>query len=268
VTHVTVPRLTRRTAIGKLGSLVIGAAAPAWMSTDAKADLPLELLPPLRRHSRDTGIKFGCAGHAPSLQTDAILLQKIATEANIFAPEGALKWDKTEPRPGEFDFSEADSTTDFAARHDMSVHGHTLVWYAAIPPWVAQLANARDVQAALERHIGTVVPRYRGKIWAWDVVNEPIEPEDRLEGGYRKSIWQRHLGISTSISRFGSPTRPIQRRLCVSMNTGSNTRPPSRRLAGRPFSRCCGSCATLVRPSIASGCNRTSTATRSSTAIV
>jgi endo-1,4-beta-xylanase len=38
------------------------------------------------------------------------------------------------------------------------------------------------------------VSQYRGKIWAWDVVNEPIEPNDRLENSYRNSVWLRCLG--------------------------------------------------------------------------
>ena len=74
----------------------------------------------------------GCANAQP----DRILLEKFATEANIFVPETSLKWDHTEPRPGEFNFAEGDSIAAFATRNDMLVHGHTLVWYAAIPPWV------------------------------------------------------------------------------------------------------------------------------------
>jgi endo-1,4-beta-xylanase len=160
----------------------------------AQADFDLELAPPLRSHSRASGIKYGCAGAAPNVQPDRILLEKFATEANIFVPETALKWDQTEPQPGEFNFTEGDSIAAFAARNDMLMHGHTLVWYAAIPLWVSQITASQDAKAALERHITTQVSRYREKIWAWDVVNEAIEPEDRLDNGYRNSVWLRSLG--------------------------------------------------------------------------
>jgi hypothetical protein len=60
---------------------------------------------------------------------------------------------------------------------------------------VSRLATAKDATVALERHIGTLVSRYRGKIWAWDVLNEPIEPKDGIDNGYRNSIWFRLLGI-------------------------------------------------------------------------
>jgi len=180
----------------------------------AQADRNLELAPPLRSRSYLSGIKFGCAGPAPNVQPDRILLEKTATEADIFVPESALKWDQTEPQPGVFNFSEGDSVAAFAARNDMLVHGHTLVWYAAIPPWVAQISTGHAAQTALERHIGTEVTRYRGKIWAWDVVNEAIEPDDRLESDYRNSVWLRSLGINYidlafRLARAADPKTPL-----------------------------------------------------------
>jgi endo-1,4-beta-xylanase len=202
---------TRRSAVLGLASIAIAAAARAL---PAQADFALELLPSLRSRSLASGIKFGCAAAAPIVQSDAILQEKIASEANIFIPEGHLKWEFTEPRPNEFNFEGPDSIVDFAARHDMTMHGHTLVWYAAIPDWVPRIATATDARAALERHIGTLVSRYRGKIWAWDVVNEPIEPKDGLDNGYRKSIWYRLLGIehvdlAFRLARAADPATPL-----------------------------------------------------------
>lgn len=206
--------LTRRNALLGLGSTGLAAGAQAFAPTATKAGFELELLPALRSHFSKSGIRFGCAGASPASQTDSIYLEKMATEANIFVPEGCLKWLATEPQPNVFDFAEMDSIVDFSDRHGMKVHGHTLVWYAAIPDWVSRLTTARDAEAALDRHIGTVVPRYRGKIWAWDVVNEPIEPKDRLEFGYRDSIWQRLLGVgyidrSFKLARAADPHAPL-----------------------------------------------------------
>ncbi len=206
--------LTRRSAVLGLAGVALGSPAVVAQPLAARADFNLELAPPLRSHSRISGIKYGCAGAAPSVQPDRILLEKFATEATIFVPEGALKWIQTEPRPGEFDFSEGDSIAAFAARNEMLVHGHTLVWYAAIPQWVSQLTTAQDARAALERHITIEVSRYRGRIWAWDVVNEPTEPQDRLENDYRNSVWFRCLGIdyidlSFRLARAADPTTPL-----------------------------------------------------------
>lgn len=213
MTHPGQQDLSRRSTVLGLAGFAIGSAA-TLRPRSAQADFDVELAPSLRSHSRVSGIKFGCAGAAPSVQPDRILLEKFATEANIFVPETALKWVQTEPQPGEFNFGEGDSIAAFAARNDMMVHGHTLVWYAAIPPWVSQITTSQEAKAALERHIATQVSRYRGKIWAWDVVNEAIEPEDRLEHGYRNSVWLRALGVdyidlAFRLARGADPAVPL-----------------------------------------------------------
>jgi endo-1,4-beta-xylanase len=212
--------LSRRQVIAGTGGL-LGAAAIAGLMLDrAGADphpLPqyhFELAPALRSYTSTSGIRYGCAGAAPSVQPDRILLEEFAIEANLFSPEGALKWDQTEPQPGAFDFSQGDSIVAFATRNNMLVNGHTLVWYAAIPPWVSRLTTAPDARLALERHIETEVSRYRGKIWEWDVVNEAIEPNDRLEDDYRNSVWFRCLGhdyvdLSFRLARAADATTPL-----------------------------------------------------------
>ena len=109
--------VTRRSATLGLAASIASAAGPYEL---APADNALELLPPLRRLAQASGSKFGCAAGVSSVQPDATLLRKIATEANIFVPEVHLKWEFTEPRPNEFDFTAADSIADFACppRHD------------------------------------------------------------------------------------------------------------------------------------------------------
>jgi endo-1,4-beta-xylanase len=181
---------TRRSA-----TLGLAAAVASVPLGSADAGWTLERRPALRRVARASGIKFGCAASAPNARPDPQLFKELAKEANIFIPEGQLKWDVTEPHPNEFDFTAADSIADFAGRHDMIMHGHTLVWHQALPDWVTKISSARDARTALERHITALVSRYRGKLWAWDVINEPIEPNDGLDMGYRNSIWFQQLGI-------------------------------------------------------------------------
>jgi len=163
-------------------------------SLTSKADIGLENAIPLRQRTTTSGVRYGCASAAPSVQPDITLLDKIRTEANIFVPEGSLKWIVTEPQPGQFDFLQGDSIAVFARRNGMLVHGHTLVWHAAIPTWVSQLVAPASARMALGRHIGTLVSRYKGLIWAWDVVNEAIEPDDGIDYGYRNSPWYHCLG--------------------------------------------------------------------------
>jgi endo-1,4-beta-xylanase len=174
---------------------VVGLTSLAVAASAGGAIPTLELSPTLRSRSSSSGIKIGAAAAAPIVQQDGVLLEKMASEASIFIPENHLKWVYTEPQPNVFDFAGPDSIVDFSARQAMVMHGHTLVWHQMNPDWVVRLESAGQGRRALERHIETLVSRYSAKIWAWDVVNEPIEPKDGLEHGYRNSLWHRLLGI-------------------------------------------------------------------------
>jgi len=60
----------------------------------------------------------------------------------------------------------------FAEANYIQVKGHTLVWHSQLPDWVRALTTRDDALAALERHINEVVGHFKGKVHAWDVVNE------------------------------------------------------------------------------------------------
>ena len=44
--------------------------------------------------------------------------------------------------------------------------------------------------AILREHIETVIGHYRGRVYAWDVVNEAIDDQ----GGLRQTFWSNILG--------------------------------------------------------------------------
>ncbi|HEX7026196.1 MAG TPA: endo-1,4-beta-xylanase, partial [Gammaproteobacteria bacterium] len=73
--------------------------------------------------------------------------------------------------------------------------GHALVWHSQTPGWVFENENGQpaDRDALLRRmkdHIQTVVGRYKGRIQAWDVVNEALDED----GSLRKSPWYNIIG--------------------------------------------------------------------------
>lgn len=107
--------------------------------------------------------------------------------------ENELKWERVQPRPGSFSFAEPDRLVDFAARHAKAIRGHTLVYHDQLPGWVSRpdVPWTRErLLAVLEKHIKTVVGRYRGRIGAWDVVNEPLA----ADGSFRRSVWHDVIG--------------------------------------------------------------------------
>jgi endo-1,4-beta-xylanase len=93
-------------------------------------------------------------------------------EFNSLTHENEMKWESIEPQPGVFNWTAADQTIAFAEQNGMHVRGHTLVWHSQLAPWVRELTTRDEALLAMERHITEVVTRYRGRIFAYDVVNE------------------------------------------------------------------------------------------------
>ena len=111
----------------------------------------------------------------------------LAREFGSITPENDMKWAEIHPEPDVYDFSGADALMEFARINQQEVRGHTLLWHSQNPQWVNDAAadwsceEARDV---LEGHVRTVVGRYAGEIYEWDVANEIIQDEWD-EGGVR-----------------------------------------------------------------------------------
>jgi endo-1,4-beta-xylanase len=98
------------------------------------------------------------------------------------------------PTAAQFRFDFADTLLAFAEANNMTMVGHTPVWYGAMPDWTKDIEGAADAERAMTEHIERVVGRYRGKIKAWHVVNEPIDEAKGDVPGLRPSLWLANLG--------------------------------------------------------------------------
>jgi endo-1,4-beta-xylanase len=103
-------------------------------------------------------------------------------------------WDRIRPSVSTFDFAEIDYFAKFAATHKLLLRGHPLIWYKDFPDWFSITINQQNAEKIFTNHIQTVVGRYAGRMHSWDVVNEAIEPGDKLPDGFRKSPWLEFLG--------------------------------------------------------------------------
>ena len=147
----------------------------------------------LREAARGSGMLIGAAVR-PEQLSEAAYASTLAREFNMVEPEDALKWEVVHPERERFDFSPGDRVVDFGTRHDIKVRGHTLVWHRQNPKWLTEGNYTSDELAEiLEQHIKTVVGHYRGKIFAWDVVNEAFD--ELRPGRLRSTLWRDQPGI-------------------------------------------------------------------------
>jgi endo-1,4-beta-xylanase len=116
---------------------------------------------------------------------------------NSVTPENAMKMGPIHPIENSFHWKVADSIVNFALQHGMRIRGHNLCWHEQTPPWLF-VDGGREVskEVLLKRlynHIDSVVGRYKGKIYAWDVVNEAVS--DSPSTLLRNSAWYRTCGM-------------------------------------------------------------------------
>ncbi|GAB2844842.1 endo-1,4-beta-xylanase [Actinoallomurus bryophytorum] len=113
------------------------------------------------------------------------------TQFDMVTPGNEMKWDTTEPSNGSYNFGPGDQIVSFAQSRSMRVRGHNLVWHAQLPGWVTSLPLSQ-VQGAMESHITTEATHYRGKLYAWDVVNEPFNEDGTL----RHDVFYNAMGTN------------------------------------------------------------------------
>ena len=154
------------TVLGQTGEATLGAAAA------------------------QSGRYFGAALDPDALD-DRSYREVAATQLTSVTPENAMKWGPVEPLRGEYDWNRADALVAFAKAHGQKVRGHTLVWHSQLPLWLINGAFTSDeLKGLMVAHVAAEVGRYRGAVYAWDVVNEPFADD----GSWRKSIWYDAMG--------------------------------------------------------------------------
>lgn len=127
-------------------------------------------------------------------KTSALILSQF----NSLTPENSMKWGPIHPQENVYNWKDADSIVAFAQAHGLRVRGHNLCWHEHNPAWLFKDDNGNQVtkEVLLKRlhdHIMAVVGRYKGKIYAWDVVNEAID-DDSTKFLRTSSLWYQICG--------------------------------------------------------------------------
>ncbi|KAA5805041.1 endo-1,4-beta-xylanase [Alkalicaulis satelles] len=209
--------LTRRQtlALGAGGLAALGAPGFALGRDEDRG-------PSLHALAQAKGMRFGSAvgvsppGTISGAFHDPQYRQLLIDECGVLVHENELKWYVARPDAETFDFERADMIMDFAEENGMEMRGHTLLWHHTdwFPDWINNhdfgSRPGTEAERMLTEHVRTMVERYKGRIYSWDVVNETIDEAGR----FRQTPLSRHLGeevidLAFHIAREADPAAEL-----------------------------------------------------------
>ncbi|KAH6629896.1 glycoside hydrolase superfamily [Chaetomium sp. MPI-SDFR-AT-0129] len=157
--------------------------------------------PGLDTLAKKAGLKyFGAATDSPGQreragfesvypQYDEIMWK--SREFGQTTPTNGQKWLFSEPKRGEFNFTEATIVTSLAHKNHKTLRCHALVWHSQLAPWVEETEwTPEELEQVIVDHITGVMGHFKGECYAWDVVNEALNED----GTYRSSVFYDTLG--------------------------------------------------------------------------
>jgi GH35 family endo-1,4-beta-xylanase len=130
----------------------------------------------------------------------------ITSQFNVITPENSMKPANVHPQEATWNWTQPDALVDFCAAHGMKTSGHCLVWHAQTNPWFFENATREVVLDRLRAHILTLVGRYKGRMFGWDVVNEAIndggDTATAATENLRNSRWLQTVGPDYLLQAF------------------------------------------------------------------
>ena len=141
--------------------------------------------------------------------------QLLTMHFNSITSGNEMKWQSIEPSLGSFNWAPADAEVGVAVCHNIRVRGHNLVWATgAQTPGYAfgdgtnSPANQALVTANIQEHIKSEVQHFGSKTYAWDVVNEPLDPSQPdclVHGPFYKVLGAGYLDVAFNAARQYAP---------------------------------------------------------------
>jgi endo-1,4-beta-xylanase len=160
--------------------------------TQAKCQ-PADTLPTtLKGMAARSGRYFGASIYSGFRSPNSAAYNAVlAREFSMLVAGNDMKWDHIQPTRTTFTWSWGDSMVAFALKNNMKLRGHTLTWHSQVPAYIRnQSWSADTARVVLTEHISAVVTHFKDRIYAWDVVNEPIDDSGIL----RDTLFARSMG--------------------------------------------------------------------------
>jgi endo-1,4-beta-xylanase len=186
------PAMNRRVFLQSLSAAAVGITATAV--AQPAAPVKPSAATSLKRAAQQSNKILGMYTVQYQLLHDPQAAAMIAEGFSLIADGNDLKFsDRLRPSPDAFDFSTGDIAVNWAQQHHKLFRGHCLIWWNGLPKWFNSYVNQKNAQQVMVKHISTVVNHYAGRVYSWDVVNEPIHSDGRPDG-LRRKPWVDLLG--------------------------------------------------------------------------
>jgi endo-1,4-beta-xylanase len=182
------PRSSRRRVIAA-GTVTATLAGMATLAIGSTAHAALAPGTPLKTLAAANGSRYFGSDMTGDLLSNSNVTQLQTQQFNMLTPGNEMKWDTTQPSQTTFNFAPGDAIVNYATSNSERVRCHNLVWHSQLPSWVSSLPS-NQVQAAMENHITTEATHFKGKCYAWDVVNEPFNED----GTFRADAFSNAMG--------------------------------------------------------------------------
>ncbi len=141
--------------------------------------------------------------------------QLLTKHFNSITSGNDMKWSSVETSLGTFNFATADQEVGLAVCNDMRVRGHNLVWAtgAQTPSYAFgdgtnSPANQATVTANIQEHIMNEVQHFGTAVYAWDVVNEPLDPSQPdclVHGPFYQVLGKSYIDVALKAARQYAP---------------------------------------------------------------
>ena len=122
----------------------------------------------------------------------------IREQFNAVTPENIMKAEVIHPQWDKYNFDLADKLVAYAQKNKLIVNAHNLIWHSQLPPFMRRMKDRDSVRQYFTNHINTIAGGYDGKVYSWDVVNEPLNEE----GTMRKDVFLDALGEDYVVEAF------------------------------------------------------------------
>jgi endo-1,4-beta-xylanase len=142
-------------------------------------------------------------------------LQLLLKHFDSITSGNEMKWSSVENALGSYSFGPADTEVGVAVCNGLRVRGHNLVWStgAQTPSYAFgdgtnSPANQATVTANIQEHIKAEVQHFGTKVYAWDVVNEPLDPSQPdclYHGPFYNVLGKSYIDIALQAARQYAP---------------------------------------------------------------